>query len=322
MHARLNKLFTEKKDCHARSAFHFVALGFLLAGGFCATAADTDPACRNLTHPAVSPRGDQLLYVSDEAGNLDIFVADFATGQRERLTMSPANETRPSWSKDATQVLFDSDATGNRDVFVMKADGSGVRQLTSNMAEDTFARFSPDGAHVVFHSDRGESRDVFLIDMGSDGGLGDARSLISSAGRDGVPSWSPDGTTVLFHSTRTGKLHFQLFTLDFSKRAIKRLSFTKEPEEHAAFSPDGRHVAFYREHPQRRRNAELMVLDLAAGERQILVQHDRFAAVGEYAQPSWFPDGHSIAFWATEAGETCSSIYFVNLQSRQLHMFR
>lgn len=318
MRAVPSKYIAETSGREARFLFGVIVLVFMRACGLSTGADVTDQVCHNITHPAISPSGDQLLYVSDEAGNLDIFVADISTGRRQRLTTSPANETRPSWSGDASRIVFDSDRAGNRDVFVMEADGSEVTQLTHSSADDAFGRLSPDGTALVFHSDRNSTRDIFLMEMGSRV----AKSLVSSAGRDGVPSWSPDGMTVLFHSTRTRTLHFQLYSLDFSKRTIERLSFTQEPEEHAAFSPDGMHIAFYREHPQRRRNAELIIMDLATERRQILVTHDRFAVVGEYAPPSWFPDGKSIAFWAKEAGQACSSIYFINLQTKQLVKFR
>ncbi len=296
----------------------FVALLFMCSPLLSMPAA-AEPvlACFNDTHPAISPDGLSMLFVSDRAGNQDIYLSNMQARSIRQLTFSGSRESRPSWSGDGSQILFDSDRYQSDDIFVMTVDGSDQRRLTKNPAVDMFAKFSPDSTEIVFHSDRNEDREVFI--MNSDGT--DVRNLTKTPGRDGVASWSPGGNSILFHSTRTGYLHFQLYEMDVDGKNVQRIIHSLEPEEHASFSPDAHHIAYYREHPERLRNAEIYVLDRRTSRPSLAVPHDRYAKIGEYAPPAWFPDSRRFAFWATDHGAECSSIFITDVNGKNTVKF-
>ena len=59
-------------------------LGFLLLSGY-GTAMDGDQWIR---YSAISPKGDQIAFVSDRQGNPHIFILDILSGQVRRLTLN------------------------------------------------------------------------------------------------------------------------------------------------------------------------------------------------------------------------------------------
>jgi len=262
-------------------------------------------SCFNVTHPAISPDGMNMLFVSDKAGNQDIYVSNLRSGSIRQLTFSESRESRPSWSSDGSKIAFDLNRYQSNDIFVMKADGTEPQRLTKNTAVDMFASFSPDNRQIAFHSDRSGDREIFT--MNSDGS--NIKNLSKKSGRDGVPSWSLDGKKILFHSTRTGHLLFQLYEMDADGENTTKISRSAAPEEHLSLSPDGHYIAYYREHPERIRNAEIYVLDRRTNQAVLAVAHDAYQKIGEYAPPAWFPDSKHFAFWATDKNQKCSSIF-------------
>ena len=165
-----------------------------------------------------------------------------------------------------------------------------------------------------FFSDRDGNREIYLMNPNGS----DQVNLSKVPWRDGCPVWSPDGTRILFHSTRTGKLHFQLYTMNTSGTDLKRITYTEFPEELASWSPDGQSLVYYREHKERKRNAELYKLDLTTGTLEQLTVHSDFQEIGEYYPPSWFPDNEHIAFWAKDRGESYSKIRVMNIKSKKV----
>jgi len=80
-------------------------------------------------HPAWSPSGDLLAYVSDAAGNDDIWIADPSGANPVNLTASfPGVDDWPAWSADGRGVAFYSERDGGG-IYTMTALGANVRRV-------------------------------------------------------------------------------------------------------------------------------------------------------------------------------------------------
>jgi hypothetical protein len=60
------------------------------------------------TDPTFSPDGRFIAYVSDKAGNADIWVQPVAGGDAVQVTKSPAQDREPDWSPDGSTLVFRS----------------------------------------------------------------------------------------------------------------------------------------------------------------------------------------------------------------------
>ena len=88
--------------------------------------------------PVWSPLGDQLAFVSTEAGNDDIYVIDVDGQDQRRLTFNQWEwDKHPSWSPDGVQIVFWSNVgSGRRQLWIMNADGTGRRVLHDSPYND------------------------------------------------------------------------------------------------------------------------------------------------------------------------------------------
>jgi len=99
--------------------------------------------------PVWSPDGRKIAYVSNRAGNYEIYVRDLQTGTEVNVTNSTASDRSPAWSPDSSQIAFDSDRYGRGNIYLVGADGSNLRVLYGSTATDTRPSWSPDGSKIV-----------------------------------------------------------------------------------------------------------------------------------------------------------------------------
>jgi eukaryotic-like serine/threonine-protein kinase len=168
-------------------------------------------------------------------------------GGAEALNLPPGSYGYPRVSPEGRRLAFET--TDGKEAVVSMYELSGTsapRRLTFG-GNNRFPIWSADGQHIAFQSDREGDRAVFWQPV--DGG--DAQRLTKpDPGTSHVPeSWSPAGDTLLFSATKGSAT--SLWTL--SGRDRKALLFgdvrsSLLPTD-AAFSPDGRWVAYQTAEP-------------------------------------------------------------------------
>jgi dipeptidyl aminopeptidase/acylaminoacyl peptidase len=132
-------------------------------------------------------------------------------------------------------------ALSTRNIWMYQT-GSGTReQFTTDAADENWLIFSPDGGRVVVNAFSAEQSGLFA----SAATAAAPRRLLLDAPSGAWPvSWSPDGSSILVvtNSAKTGN---DIWSLSLAGDATpKPFQHTEASENWAAFSPDGRWVAF------------------------------------------------------------------------------
>jgi len=122
---------------------------------------------------------------------------------------------------------------------------------------------------------------------------------------DEDPALSPDGSKMAFSSNRNGE--WDIYILDLHSGDVRRLTQSKTYDGSPCWSPDGQYLIYQTLDGQ---NLDLVVQavnDASAAPIQLT------ANAGDNFDPSWSPDGHTIAFITNRDGQ--SEVWLANLQS-------
>src|SRR6185369_5508837 len=99
---------------------------------------------------AWAPDG-RIVYVSNEGGTADDWIADPDGNNRKQLTAAGSTDVSPVVTADGRYVVFVSWEDNKRNVWRMNIDGSNSVRLTSGLA-DAFPSLSPDSRWVIYSS--------------------------------------------------------------------------------------------------------------------------------------------------------------------------
>lgn len=194
--------------------------------------------------------GSQLYQIPDGPSAPEYFLRDYT----------------PDISPDGSRVVYSTfrHSTGmpwNRvhsyEIATADPDGSDVKRLTRNEYDDRSPVWSPDGLHIAFISSRddGPSPGVYtsgIYIMNSDGS--DMRRIATRGSGHIYPKlvWSPNGLYIVFRDfdgigwggSSPPVVHFvAIVGLDGS--GLRRIMESDSPISEPAWSPDGRHLAFF-----------------------------------------------------------------------------
>ena len=279
--------------------------------------------------PAISPDGSLIAYVSDQAGNPDIWLADVRGGEPLRLTDDPAADGNPAWFPDGSAVAFDRTTGAQAAVWRVPRLGGTPHLLVADAAHPSVA---PDGLRLAFtrRGDSGYER-IAVAPLANPGlasflthdedGLWDheepawspdgaticyrdwrdlwlvpadggrARRLTADDPTDLEPGWSPEGSWIYFSSMRRGTT--ALWRIRPSGPGLQRVTLGAGPERHPALASRPPRVT-YSTHVN---DSDIVILDRRTGSQS------RIAESRTDTTPDLTPDGRAVLFSSDRRGK-------------------
>jgi TolB protein len=190
--------------------------------------------------PTWSPDARAIAYTSWRTGFPDIFISRIYEGTMSNPAKgtASAHNSLPMFSPDGTRIAFMSNRDGNNEIYVMNVDGSGLRRLTNHPQIDATPTWAPSGTQIAFTSDRGGTPSIYIVGVD---GLGLRRVTFENSDR---ATWSPAPRNEIAFTARTGP-GYDIKVLDLATSEIRQLTFGEGSNEAPAWSPNGRHLAFW-----------------------------------------------------------------------------
>jgi Tol biopolymer transport system component len=243
-------------------------------------AGDATAVAGNVASFAASTDGTVLTHVPVAMTRL----AWFDRSGREEAVPARGRFSQVRLSPDQSRaaVVMSDPATRGRDVWVIALADGGITRVTSHPSSDWFPAWSPDGSEIIFTSDRHDINSFYVAP--STGGAAE-REIVASRTADFVAptDWSRDGRLVVFHSYPRADIHLLPLATPEAPVPVVASPFT---DWLAAFSPDGRWIAYVSDE---------------SGQREVYVaatdRSKRFRiSAGGGVQPRWRRDGRELFF--------------------------
>src|SRR5262245_3562337 len=156
------------------------------------------------TDPTWTHDGKSLVFSSDRAGSMDLWMRDLQTGRDRRLTDLPNAEVNPAVSPDGTRVAFLNQAGEIYTVNLQSSEIQKVHDATFSPGRPTWSADSKTVATSVLQPYSSRFREgtsqILAISLEDRTDHYYVPSPHHSAGlREGdTPIWSPDGTKMAF----------------------------------------------------------------------------------------------------------------------------
>ena len=235
--------------------------------------------------PMWMPDGKSLYFMSDRSGAQNLWTLTLGGKMRQVTKFTDGRVLWPTIGYDGKAVVFERDfkiwqldtKSGEASPLPLTLVGSAATPEVSHLALSQFndLAVSADGRKVALIA-HGE---VFASSA-RDGGA--AFRVTHTPGPETQVVWAPDSTRVAYLSERDAVTH--VFLYDFAHHAETQLTKDTQPDQAIKFSPDGKNLAFVRNHK------ELRAVDLDSRQERLLASG--FVS-GSYA---WAPDNQWIAY--------------------------
>ncbi len=172
------------------------------------------PGMGEAFNPTWSPSGDEIAFVANDGGYMDLHVLDVESGEIRALTDDPWTELHPSWSPQGGRIAFVTDRFGGDldeleygeyGLATISPDGSGMEPLRAHPGgRNTNPQWAPDGESLYFVSARTGIPNVYRHEIGP----GTTRQVTNvQTGVSGITELSP----ALSVASESGRIAFSVF---------------------------------------------------------------------------------------------------------------
>ena len=166
-------------------------------------------------NPRFSPDGSKLAVEISDGKQRDIWVYQWASGQRTQVTFDSHEDRTPVWTPDGGRIVFSSDRAkpGIFNLYWVNADGTGKPKPLLESSENQFAAsWHPTKGFLAFQAERaGTGWDLMILPMEGSARRGwtpapQPTVFLSLPGLERAPMFSPDGSWIAYVSNENGGL--------------------------------------------------------------------------------------------------------------------
>ena len=198
-----------------------------------------------------SSGGDRVVFVSENDGDADIYLAELGSGELVPLTSSANREYGPALSPDGKFVAYVSEEDGQSDIHSLDLAAEETSRLTRAPGDDHTPRWDPDGETLAFVSTRDGNSEVYVMEL-----VGGRQTRITSDdAQDRLGDWSPGGVWLAF--VRPGPDGEGGIWVR-NPGGVNAIQLTDGNDADPVWSPDSRRIAFVRNEEG---NADIYVVE-------------------------------------------------------------
>ena len=190
------------------------------------------------SHPALSPDGRSVAFVSNRDGHYNIYVGLLNGANPIKLTDDPNLKTTPCWSADGTEIAYGRlNDSGIWDIWKVPALGGTSRRLILNASDPAWSR---DGRWLTYR--RSSTGAIWISDALGQNGRELVRAQNKLFGNSG-PRFSPDGREIAYAASLGGPAE-ELEIVNLDSGEVRRLTHDGASAVSPAWSADGRFIYF------------------------------------------------------------------------------
>ncbi len=234
---------------------------------------------------AVRPQAGTIVFQSRVDGVWQLYSLDLASGVRNRLARSRADDLHPNVSPDGAWIAFGSMRSGAAAIWRMPRAGGAAERLSLDAGECHDPCWTADGRGLLYGSRRGNGEHIYLLDLATRR----ERPLTGGFWRDILPSASPDGNAVAFARNKLGWDVYRMDSDGANVRALTGKGGNCRPD----WSPDGRRIAYVSDVADGKGDVWTMAPD-GSDKRRITPGDESY----DY-NPTWSPDSRWIVYETT-----------------------
>ncbi|MBN1351264.1 PD40 domain-containing protein [candidate division KSB1 bacterium] len=217
--------------------------------------------------PALSPKGDKIVFLSDRSDYFDIYLMSAIDGRILKKLVSGQQtsnleelhwlQSGLSWSPDGQYVAFSAKAGEEDALHIVDVRRAKITRSLKFGIDGIFTpSWSPKGDEIAFVGIQNGFGDIYAVNLETE----KLRRITNDKFSDIEPSWSPDGSKLIFvsdrgeHTSTEYDEQFRIQDIDFRNldiyiieadgSHIERITDTPELEHYPVFSPTGDKFAF------------------------------------------------------------------------------